>query len=257
MTDTTFHVVKPYASARGLARAAMVLLWVFGLVSIPQVGLSLSNIRIFQVLQSVSASLAATEPEKPALEIVFVVSRGMQAVLGVGDQFSRPIMVIGLVAAVVCFIWIYRAHENLPALGTMNPKIALEWAVGWWFIPIWHLFRPYQVVREIWDASDPGVSGQDELGVGSASALLGWWWAMVAFGFVLVFYYPFWAKVTAGTIFGVTSVVDPEFYLVKAISAALSIGAAVLSIFVIFSIDRMQTEKHQRITAGGAPPESA
>ena len=255
MTEVT-DVVKPYASAHGLARAAAILLGVFAFTSIPLVGLSLSNIRMFQVLQSASASLAGVEPGEPALDMAFVLSKGAQIVLAVGDQFSGPVMVIGLVAGLVCLVWIYRVHSNLAALGARNLTFTTEWAVGWWFIPIIHLFRPYQVVSEIWRGSDPGGSDEMMPELASPSTLLGWWWALVVSAVLFQFYYPFWAEVTGGRLFGTRAAVDPEFYLVEATSAALNIAAAVLGIVLILSIDRMQTAKHRRVTAGGAPPES-
>jgi hypothetical protein len=45
------------------------------------------------------------------------------------------------------------------------------WAVGWFFVPIANLFKPYEAVREIYQASDPGL-GEDEEG-----AVLSWHWS--------------------------------------------------------------------------------
>jgi len=42
------------------------------------------------------------------------------------------------------------------------------WCVGWYFVPIWNLFRPHQCMREIWDT----VHLQRPVG----SALLRLWW---------------------------------------------------------------------------------
>ena len=232
---------------------AAVLLGIFAFVSIPLVGLSLSNIRVFQVLESASTLLDPAEPGQR--DVTFILSKGMQAVLAVGDQFSNPVRIIGLVAAVACLIWLYRVHSNLPALGARNLEFTPEWAVGWWFIPIFHLFRPYQVVREIWQASDPGVSREDQtLEVGPSNALLGWWWALVVSGLVLAFYYPFWAKITEGTVFGVATTIDAEFYIIEATNAALNIAASVLGILVVLKMDDMQTTKHRQLAAEASAP---
>ena len=253
MTEQTSSA-KPYASAHGFARTAAILLGIFAFVSVPLVGLSLSNIRVFQVLESASSLLDPAEPGER--DVTFVLSKAMQAVLAVGDQFSNPVRVLGLVAAVACIIWIYRVSLNLPALGARNIEFTPEWAVGWWFIPIAHLFRPYQVVREIWQASDPGESGDKTLEVGPSNALLGWWWALVVSGLVLAFYYPFWAKITEGTVFGVATTIDAEFYIIEATNAALNIAAAVLGILVVLKVDDMQTMKHRQLAAREAPSPS-
>lgn len=84
-----------------------------------------------------------------------------------------------LVTVVLFLMWIYRAHQNLPALGARNLQFTLAWAVGWFFVPVLSLIRPYQVVKEIWMASHP----TDEVTAAIARRpvklpwVLGWWWA--------------------------------------------------------------------------------
>ncbi len=80
---------------------------------------------------------------------------------------------VTLVVVVISFlIWIHRASKNLAPLGWEDQRFSPGWAVGWWFIPIMSLFRPYQVVKEIWNGSYPGISSD-----APTSPLLGWWWA--------------------------------------------------------------------------------
>jgi Na+/proline symporter len=47
------------------------------------------------------------------------------------------------------------------------------------FVPIMFLFRPYQVVSEIWKVSDPKVDLIDGAAWKNAktSSIVGWWWA--------------------------------------------------------------------------------
>ena len=72
-------------------------------------------------------------------------------------------------------VWIYRAHGNLTALGATNLRFSPAWAVGWYFVPIMNLFRPYQVMKELWEESDPRA----EL------TLVKWWWGLwIVGGFV-------------------------------------------------------------------------
>lgn len=91
------------------------------------------------------------------------------------------VLVIGIQAATVSafLFWIYRAHSNLPALGAENLDYSPGWAVGYFFIPILNLFRPYQVMSEIWRGSNPALYSTT-IGkiLRSSSSLVGWWWGM-------------------------------------------------------------------------------
>ena len=79
---------------------------------------------------------------------------------------SIPAAITSLISLLV---WIYAAHANLPALRGTNLEFSDGWAVGWFFVPIANLVKPYQVVREIWRSSDPGtLLGQ--IGTGTASS---------------------------------------------------------------------------------------
>mgnify|MGYP001311723013 CR=1 FL=1 len=85
---------------------------------------------------------------------------------------------IGLIIA-FC-IWVHRAAKNLEALNVVGQRFSPRWAVGWWFVPFMNLFRPYQVVKEIWKGSDPRVTAEDSSAWRNAptSVLLGWWWGI-------------------------------------------------------------------------------
>ncbi len=60
---------------------------------------------------------------------------------------------LGLI--VFFLIWIYKAYKNLTPLRAYHQEFSPGWAVGWWFIPFLNLVRPYQVVREVYNESDP------------------------------------------------------------------------------------------------------
>jgi hypothetical protein len=78
------------------------------------------------------------------------------------------------VAAVIVFcIWLRRinlAIRNLRFI-TFTPG----WAVGWWFVPFANLYKPYQMMVELWRATDP--SRGDDWGFGPRSRALPVWWA--------------------------------------------------------------------------------
>ncbi len=98
------------------------------------------------------------------------------------DTLSVALTVVHLtvrLATAVAFItWLYRAYKNVPTLGAGDTKYTAGWAVGAWFVPILNLFRPYQIVREAWDAGESYVAGEDADRIvrPAGHALLGWWW---------------------------------------------------------------------------------
>jgi hypothetical protein len=83
-----------------------------------------------------------------------------------------------VIAAIIFLIWVHRANKNLHAFTNPLLRFSPGWAVGWFFIPIMWLFRPYQVVNEISKASDPNINpALNNLDNYPASAIVGFWWA--------------------------------------------------------------------------------
>lgn len=61
-------------------------------------------------------------------------------------------------ACVIGFlVWYGRAYRNLDRLGAQGLRWKKGWAIAYWFIPIGNLFRPKQVMNDIWRASDPNL----------------------------------------------------------------------------------------------------
>jgi len=139
------------------------------------------------------------------------------------------------------------------ALWILTPLLTVLAAHGFKdTVPFAHLVLPYQIMREIWRGSDSGDGDAATLQLASPGALLGWWWALMVSALLLEFYYPFWAQMTGGAIFGVKTAIDANYFYAEATSAALNIAAAILGILVVLSIDRMQSVKHQRTAATAA-----
>lgn len=101
-----------------------------------------------------------------------ITNDNRQALIGFA-QFA-----LFIACGIVFLIWIHRAHRNLPSLGATDLRFTPGWAVGWFFVPIMSLFRPYQVASEIWKASDPEVNIADGTAWKSVatSPIVGWWW---------------------------------------------------------------------------------
>ena len=90
------------------------------------------------------------------------------------------VLEVGVMAACAALFlrWLHRVVANGPALGGRELRYTPGWAVGWWFVPVLNLVRPFQVVAEAWivSARDPGAS----LGL-----LLPTWWGLSVLGVVV------------------------------------------------------------------------
>ena len=86
-----------------------------------------------------------------------------------------PLIIFGvcfLVYLVAFMTWTYRVAWNVRALGAEG---VVNWpimAVLWYFVPIFFLFMPYRVMRNVWKAS---ISPQAWEGV-SLPGWFGFWW---------------------------------------------------------------------------------
>ncbi|MGH9948077.1 MAG: DUF4328 domain-containing protein, partial [Pyrinomonadaceae bacterium] len=84
-------------------------------------------------------------------------------------------------------IWIYKAYRNLTPLRAYHQEFSPGWAVGWWFIPFLNLVRPYQVVREIYNESDPDYEEDmgflSVTGQGAPPFVSIWWLTFLGGGF--------------------------------------------------------------------------
>ena len=71
-------------------------------------------------------------------------------------------------------VWTHLANRNVRQLGASGLTFTPGWAAAWYFLPPGLFWKPYQVMKEIWQASvDPADwSGQ------RGSPLVGWWWAL-------------------------------------------------------------------------------
>lgn len=79
-------------------------------------------------------------------------------------------IVIFIILGITFLRWIHRTNKNLGAVSGQPMRFTPGWSVGWYFIPIANLFKPYQAMKEIWEVSHKYQSG--------TSSTLGLWWAL-------------------------------------------------------------------------------
>ena len=74
-----------------------------------------------------------------------------------------------LIAFVVFLLWLYRISYNTHHFATNPPSTQPGWAIGLFFVPVIMLFRPFQVVRDLWVINVGG----------SGNIVLVWWIAWI------------------------------------------------------------------------------
>jgi len=96
-------------------------------------------------------------------------------------QYAGYAQVVVYIALVVLFLrLLYKAVQQAKSFSTPFTYVSPGWAVGYWFVPVMNLYRPFQVVKALFAACT------HEAGPGAKSAvgeqLLGAWWAMLLIG---------------------------------------------------------------------------
>lgn len=78
-----------------------------------------------------------------------------------------------LLSIILVGMWIHRAHANLIESGFSDLSYSPGWSVGWFFIPIMNLFKPFDAMKELWNTSTNANERFDS----PAPPLLKTWWA--------------------------------------------------------------------------------
>ena len=138
-----------------------------------------------------------------------------------------------LALAVAFLMWIYRATKNLAVIHPSEQLISPGWSVGWWFIPIAHLWKPYQAMTAIWTGSDPNSSPAPRI-------MLIWWVVWLLSNLI-------GNMVLRGTLSNFGDLAIEEFIglgWLGVVSSALSTVGAVLLFYLVRRIGINQAEKY-------------
>lgn len=89
-----------------------------------------------------------------------------QEIIGVAQ------VVVFVLSGILTLRWIYRTNFNVRQLGASDMQFTPAWSVGWYFIPAFHLWKPYQAMKELWGASKNPHDWKNQ----PVPSLLDWWW---------------------------------------------------------------------------------
>jgi len=170
--------------------------------------------------------------------------------IAIAFGYSRPLLIAAyFITGVVFVIWVDRARRNVLAVGNLGRRFASPWSIALFFVPIFNLYHPYDMVRELWKQSNPDVGLSDAFlkrhastleQYSSKTVLIGLWW-----GFVI-------ASIVVARISGLLpsdSAENPALITQSRagmISDALRVVGSITLIVVVSRIDARLEEKHRR-----------
>ena len=152
-------VPEPLADTARLTRIATALIWTW---LATDVALGMSAVYMIDLLGGLGDAIAPAESFE-GLERILTAT----AVLNV---------LAVIVAGIAVLRWIYLTSRNAQALGPAM-TVTRGWAVGWFFVPIANLWKPFQAVSETWQVSaDPEAPDA----VPIPAVLRVWWGCWIA-----------------------------------------------------------------------------
>ena len=214
-----------YSSLKTLALATMVCLAINGLVSLVAIPSALMQIDVLERIDLGTideSEIEANDAREGALGLIT--------------------MVVYFGTAIVFVTWFHRAYKNLDHFGH-NREHGTGWAVGAWIAPIISLFRPFQMAREIWHASDPDRG--NEWAATSSPPLLSTWWGLWILGNVL-------GQVAFRLSLGAETV--DQFRTSTTVQMgldALNLATVPFAILVVRELTRRQETRAERMASGG------
>jgi Domain of unknown function (DUF4328) len=164
---------------------------------------------------------------------------------GLVDVCSSIWILTFVVTAVVFLVWLHRASENLRAFRSESLDFTPGQAVRSFFIPFVNLIRPFQVMREVWQASDPDIPPMSSASfrtTDTSPVVLVWWLLVLGSGALGRFAGGDPVSWLTGHTVGLTLANmiyltrgAVAMYLVRALAAGAAIG-------MVFLIDRRQND---------------
>ena len=131
---------------------------------------SLAGFEIYLLSQSPAGSPLGPYGEFPG-------SNGIEMFTGLA---RLPVIVILIVTGFIVLKWVYRANRNAHAFAK-GLQSDPPWAVGWFFVPVAWLWKPFQGMSETWRVSHDPVRWKSKF----PPDLLRVWWGCWIVGSLL------------------------------------------------------------------------
>ena len=219
--------VIPFKSGHILTQRVIVLFIILTIVNVIAIVADYSQV---QLVERIVSGQAVTWNEAVANDDAQAIIRGIQIFLAI-FIFMALLM------------WVYRVYRNLQSFSTNDLRFSPGWAVGGFFIPIWNLFHPFLVIREVWKASDPLIDTYDKVAWKKAplSLLVTFWWLLFIISWFIGNIVNQWNIDTMSP-----EAIYTYSWSILAIDT-LGIIYAIFTILILWKIDSRQKEKSKNI----------
>jgi hypothetical protein len=138
-----------------------------------------------------------------------------QAIMGVIQTAAY------LAGAIVFIRWLRGAYRNADVVAPGTRRYGHGWAIGSWFVPILNLWRPKQIVNDVWRAG-----GYDRPDAEPGGLLVAWWTAFILSGWA--------ANIATRGLFDDQTTQDlRDSSIALAVSDGIDIFGAILAILVV------------------------
>ena len=226
--------LPPYVPTRSIVRYLTILMLFIAALSSISAGFEIAEIRLL-------AGIRSSESLSEETRWAYSLTRNTLLI-------SRLILVATI--AVTFIAWLHRARVNARAFGCRRFRFARNWAVIGFAVPIVNLFRPLQVVSEVWQASDPrAIETSVDWKSVPVPLLVPTWWGMLLASACL-------ELLGAGLLIsaGVTIERLAAARVIAATADLTSVAAAVLAYLVVSGIGRAQEAKWAALHNAGLAP---
>ncbi|MDQ3033053.1 MAG: DUF4328 domain-containing protein [Myxococcota bacterium] len=216
--------MNEYSSLKTLALATMVFLALNGLASLVAIPSAMMQMDVLDRIDQGTIGQDEIEANDARESALGLVTMGLY-----------------FVTAIVFVAWFHRAYKNLDHFGHQREH-GTGWAIGAWIAPIISLFRPFQMAREIWHASDPERG--NEWAPPSSPPLLSTWWALWIIGNVV-------GQIAFRMSLGAETVDDFRTSTTVQIGIdALNLVSVPFAILVVRELTRRQETRAERMARG-------
>jgi len=154
-------------------------------------------------------------------------------------------LILIIVTGVTFLVWVHHAYKNLQSFRLQGLRYSPGWAVGYYFIPILSLYRPYQVMREVWKGSAGAfdVNSADPVFRAPSSQIVGWWWF---FFLISNFISNFVFRLVLSSDTVEDYIFSTQAYIV---SSCVDIVGILVTILLIKKIVDLQEDKNRRMSS--------
>lgn len=158
--DDKIHAIRPNLKRAQLAQLFILLVMALDLVSIFSSYLQYNLLISLQNNEDVTDQmLIANDSREQIIAILYLI--------------------VFIISGVTFIQWFRRAYYNLNIRANCNHSNG--WAAGSWFVPIISLYRPYQIMKEMWNETSAQIKSKSPNYIEKSTIIIGIWWTLWIF----------------------------------------------------------------------------